>query len=597
MRSVVVRAMSVMLVAVCGLEFPASAHAGADVATFHGQSPARLLDTRSGAPTVDGGFAGNGVIVGSASATVTVIGRGGVPSSGVGAVALNITVINPSSAGFVTVHPSGVSRPNASNVNFIAAQTVANMVVVSPGSDGQVVVFNGSDGRIDMAIDVLGWFPAGASFTGLTPARVLDTRGGAPTIDGLFGGIGALAAGTELNLPLFGRGGMPLGAVGAVALNVTVTDPGAPGYLTVFPTASTLPATSNINFSARQTVANMVIVPVGADGQVSIFNSSTASTGVIVDVLGWFPTGAEFAGLTPARLMDSRRTSQTADGRFGGGGPIHQAATFNLAVTGRGNVPASNVGAVALNVTVTNPTAAGYLTVFPQGALRPVASNLNFKAGQTIANMVIVPVGNSGQVSIFNSAGDSNIIVDVVGWFANPTIPATHYGTDLVLRPNGIGTAVFGDPAATTIEMLTGALGTPTSDVSKTSVSGTPAYWRYVCFADGPCVTIEGNSAATAVFKGWSASGSGERVLDTNGLGVGSRGSDFPGSITSTGLVFPGPAQCFPALLGTAASGVFLELTFTGATPIAPPPIAPVPSEVIVERMTAGADRATAVCA
>jgi hypothetical protein len=83
-------------------------------------------------------------------------------------------------------------------------------------------------------------------------------------------------------------------------------------------------------------------------------------------------------------------------------------------------MPAANVGAVALNVTVTAPTTAGYLTVYPTGASRPTASNLNFSAGQTIANMVIVPIGADGRITIFNSQGNSDILVDVLGWFPRP---------------------------------------------------------------------------------------------------------------------------------------------------------------------------------
>lgn len=169
-----------------------------------------------------------------------------------------------------------------------------------------------------------------------------------------------------------------------------------------------------------------------ADGQVSIFNGSGGTVDVIADVLGWFPTGISSSGIPPARLMDSRVGQTTVDGQFGGGGPIRQATTYNLVIAGRGGVPTADLGAVALNVTVTNPTAGGFLTIYPQGAARPLASNVNFAVGQTIPNMVIVPVGGGGQISIFNSAGDSDVIVDVLGWFPNPTTPATTYGNDLV---------------------------------------------------------------------------------------------------------------------------------------------------------------------
>src|SRR4051794_36124566 len=146
--------------AVCGVSEVggiAPAHA-TDVATFHGLSPARLMDTRSGQPTIDGLSGGLGPIHSAASVNLTVVGRGGVPATGVGAVALNVTVTNPTIAGFLTVYPAGASRPTASNLNFIPAQTIPNMVLVSVGAGGQVAFYN-SAGSTDVIVDVLGWFP------------------------------------------------------------------------------------------------------------------------------------------------------------------------------------------------------------------------------------------------------------------------------------------------------------------------------------------------------------------------------------------------------------------------------------------------------
>ncbi|NMM35075.1 MAG: hypothetical protein HHJ13_13965, partial [Phycicoccus sp.] len=74
--------------------------------------------------------------------------------------------------------------------------------------------------------------------------------------------------------------------------------------------------------------------------------------------------------------------------------------------------------AVALNVTATNPTAASYLTVYPAGATRPTASNLNFVKAQTIANLVIARVGTGNKVTFYNAAGTVDIIADLAGYYA-----------------------------------------------------------------------------------------------------------------------------------------------------------------------------------
>ncbi|MEO6156611.1 MAG: hypothetical protein ABIQ39_03165, partial [Ilumatobacteraceae bacterium] len=172
------------------------------------------------------------------------------------------------------------------------------------GAGGQVSVF-ASSGSVDVVVDVLGWFPTGTGFNGLTPARLMDTRVDGTTIDGIAQRGGKVGGGTFTNLTVVGRGGVPVDGVGSVALNVTVTNPTVVGFVTVWPTGTTRPLASNLNFVAGQTVPNMVIVPVGAGGQVSVFASS-GSVDVVVDVLGWFPTGTGFNGLTPARLMDTR---------------------------------------------------------------------------------------------------------------------------------------------------------------------------------------------------------------------------------------------------------------------------------------------------
>ena len=162
---------------------------------------------------------------------------------------------------------------------------------------------------------------------------------------------------------------------------------------------------------------NLVVVPVGADGTVSLANVSGGSVHVIADVFGYFVSGAPkgvgtFGGVAPARVLDTR---------VGNGAPIAAVKASSLVrvkVTGRGGVPASGVSAVVLNVTVTKPEKAGYLTAHAGGTSRPAASNVNFLAGQTVPNLVVVPVGADGTVSLANVSGGSvHVVADVFGWF------------------------------------------------------------------------------------------------------------------------------------------------------------------------------------
>jgi hypothetical protein len=247
----------------------------------------------------------------------------------------------------------------------------------------------------------------------LTPARLMDTRPGQSTVDGQAAGTGAIGSGGIRHLTVAGRGGVP-GNASAVVLNVTATQPSTGGYFTVWPRGADQPLASNLNFTAGQTIPNLVVAKVGANGQVSFYNSQ-GSTHAIVDVLGYFAAGSDYGGLTPARLMDTRPGQLTVDGQAAGTGAIGSGGIRHLTVAGRGGVP-GNASAVVLNVTATQPSVGGYLTVWPRGADQPLASNLNFTAGQTIANLVVAKVGANGQVSFYNNSGSTHAIVDVLGY-------------------------------------------------------------------------------------------------------------------------------------------------------------------------------------
>jgi hypothetical protein len=330
-----------------------------------------------------------------------VSGQGGVPATGVSAVVMNVAVTGPTAPSYLTIFPAGQVMPVAANLNFVAGQTVSNLVTAKVGAGGQVSIFNAA-GSVHVIADVAGWYDAGNDATGsgfhaVTPARILDTRSTG----------GPLGAGATMNLQVSGQGGVPATGVSAVVMNVAVTGPTAPSYLTVFPAGQVMPVAANLNFVAGQTVSNLVTAKVGAGGQVSIFNAA-GSVHVIADVAGWYDaTGSKFHPLAPSRILDTRS----------GGGPVGAGATIDVQVAGQGGIPTTGVAAVVMNVAVTGATAPSYLTVFPAGLAMPLAANLNFLAGQTVSNLVTAKVGANGQVAIYNPAGTTDVIVDVAGWF------------------------------------------------------------------------------------------------------------------------------------------------------------------------------------
>ncbi len=374
-------------------------------------SPARLADTRPGQSTVDGFDAGAGALAAGATLQLPVSGRGGVAADAVG-VALNVTAVDGAAAGFVTVFPCGSPQPTASNLNFTVGSTTPNAVFAKVGAGGKVCLF--ASQSTQLVVDVAGYFPATTSYVPHNPARVLETRPGLTTIDGVGQGAGPNAAGGTEVVQISGRAGVPAGAT-AVVLNVTVTAPAVAGFATVFPCGSPKPTASNVNFATGATVANLVVAKLGVGGQVCIFTSQ--STQLVVDANGYFPALTGYLALNPARLLETRTGLSTIDGQFNGAGLQVGGSTVELQVTGRGGVPA-NAGTVVLNVTVTDPTAAGFVTVFPCGIPLPLASNLNDTAGATVANAVVVQVGTGGKVCIFTSTA-ANLIADVAGYYQN----------------------------------------------------------------------------------------------------------------------------------------------------------------------------------
>ncbi|MCA1684190.1 MAG: hypothetical protein LC708_03580, partial [Actinobacteria bacterium] len=369
-------------------------------------TPARILDTRdgTGAPAAR---------VGSGSTTLLqVTGRGGVPATGVTAVAMNVAVTNPSALSFLTLYPSGQPQPVAANLNFVAGQTVSNLVVAKVGGDGKVAIFNYA-GSTDVIADVAGWY--GPPSTGndgrlqpLNPTLILDSR------NGTGGGV-RLGPGQTFDMTVAGVGGVPATGAEAAVLNIEATNPDAQSFFTAYPTGEARPLAGNLNWVSGLTVSNRAIVKLGAGGKVTLYNFS-GNTDVVVDVNGWY-TDATVAGATgnygpvnPSRIVDTR------DGTGGISGPVVAGAPVDIQVAGQGGVPASGASAVILNVTVTQPSVASTLTLFPTGGAQPGPVDMNFAAGENRGHLVVVKLGAGGKVTVSNQFGSAHVVIDVAGW-------------------------------------------------------------------------------------------------------------------------------------------------------------------------------------
>ncbi len=305
-------------------------------------------------------------------------------------------------------------------------------------------------------------------FVPLAPRRLLDTRPGAPTFDGVAAGAGRVPPGGSLDVPVTGRG-VPAGA-SAVVLNVTAIDATGPGFVQVFPTGrGVVGASSNLNIEhPGQIIPNLVIAPLGDGGRLTIYTQG--GTHLAADALGYFEpsqatAGGRYQALSPSRLLDTRSGLGAAQP-----GPLAKGEVRTVRILGRGGVPAAGVSAVVLNVTSVASSTSGYVQVIPTGGPTPLggSSNLNVVPGQTIPNLVMVPVGSGGSVTVFDDAG-GHLLADVFGYFTDGTASSSAKGLFTPLSPARLlDTRVGSRPAAgsqTALQPL-GQQGIPFAGVS-----------------------------------------------------------------------------------------------------------------------------------
>ena len=371
-----------------------------DASQFTATQPTRLLDTRQGTKP------------GAGSTTeIQVAGVAGVPANAT-AVVLNTTGTEATANGFVTFYPTAGTRPDVSNPNLATDQTRANLVVVKLGDGGKVSAFTQSGTHL--VVDVMGYYapPTGTAgrYTALTPARLVDTRQSTKV-----GAQGTLA------VPVAGRGGVPATGAAAVVVNIAATEADGPGYFTAHATGTARPGTSNLNVERRNgTVSNLAVVPLGADGSISIFSQRGAH--LVVDVLGWYGDATARGGysglyvpVVPSRVVDTRAGTGAPQATLG------VASALDVTLAGVGGVPGNGAAAsVAVTVTAVDSLRDGYVSVYPFGRPASAAgetSSVNVDVpGLPTPNLVLATLGTGGRVTVFAQVG-GHLVIDTSGWF------------------------------------------------------------------------------------------------------------------------------------------------------------------------------------
>lgn len=353
---------------------------------YHPIAPVRVLDTR-----IDPGTKV------AAGATQRVAFPADLLPADVTAIAFNLTVTEPEKAGFLTAHVCGSARPSAASLNFSAGETTANLVESVIRDDQELCVFSMVDAHV--VIDMAGYHSESATelLTARAPQRLADTRL-----------TQRVPAGSILVVPVIGDGLAPADTEAAY-LDLAVTTPEGPGFLTVFPCGTERPWASTLNYADGDLASNSAIAKLGTDGTVCIYTLRT--TDIVVDLTGTFSTSGQgrFAGFVSGRMEDTRVATK-----------LEEYQTLELTVVGDGATPAGT-DAVALNIGVDQPERAGFLTVYPCGTERPWSSALDYRAGETVSNHVTATPNADGKICIYTMS-TTHLVVDIEGIYWAPPV-------------------------------------------------------------------------------------------------------------------------------------------------------------------------------
>ncbi len=370
--------------------------------------PCRAVDTRPQ-------YGGNGPIQGGTSQNFSISGSpacGTLPSAA--AYSMNVTVVPQGTLGYLTIWPTGQPQPLASTLNSVDGRVKADAAITQAGTSGQVSVY--VTNTTDVIIDVNGYFtppaPSTLAFYPLPPCRVADTRTG--TYPGL--GPPSLTHGMERDFPILNATGCNIPSTAAAySLNFTVVPPGPLGYLTVWPTGQSKPTVSTLNDVGGLVIANAAIVVAGTNSEVAVYPSD--NTDLVIDINGYFaaagPGGLSFYGLTPCRVLDTRKV--------GTGQPFGGTLTPPVDVLNAGCSALSTSQGYVFNATVVPMGSLGYLTLWPDGEMQPVVSTLNATDGSITNNMAIVPTNpmtTTGIIDAYAGNGITQLILDLSGYFA-----------------------------------------------------------------------------------------------------------------------------------------------------------------------------------
>ncbi|MEY9840192.1 beta strand repeat-containing protein [Streptacidiphilus sp. EB103A] len=397
-------------------------------------TPTRILDTRSSTALAytSGITAGTSTVTGGTVVPVKIAGDTVTPStsgspttipSTVTAVAIAVTATHQTAEGYVTTYADGTQRPLTSSTNFASGVTATGYQIVPVGNDGKIdlYAYTASTGTMALIVDVTGYFTSDATLTGdqtytplTTATRALDTRSSYANTS--LTATGTVAANTSFTLKITSLDGVPSTAT-AVAVNLTTTGETGTGYLSAYATGATPSADTSLTYNTGTSLASMAAdTPIGTGGTITIYNGSSA-TAVIVDIAGYYTTGTTgqtYHAVNPTRLVDTR----TGAGTGTTAAAITTGGAFTVSTSDTQQITYTTTPTLVTMLTVADTATAGYITAYPTGTTAPATSNVDFSAGDDIADLALTPTDSSSQITVVNhSTGAINLVIDSSGYF------------------------------------------------------------------------------------------------------------------------------------------------------------------------------------
>ncbi|HEV3356003.1 MAG TPA: PKD domain-containing protein [Pseudonocardiaceae bacterium] len=329
-------------------------------------------------------------------------------------------------------------------------------------------------------------------------ATITDANGATATVKALFTPVGTdytpygpiqltstkVPAGAFARVRVGGNSGVPLG-ITAAALNLTVHNAAAAGQLVVYPDFSRRPATANLTFAPGSAVSGLAITTVAQNGFVDVYNGSAGVIDLTADLAGFFQTSLANGHTT---LIQAR----LRDGTISGG----NTAAVPIAGADQGALPSTGIAAVVVNVTAINPSANGFITAYADGSAQPTDESLDYSAGRTTSNTMIVPVGADGGIVLYTSQ-TTELAVDVAGYFS-PNSQETY----VPVAPVREGTTQLA-PTTTTDAPIADGIANPsewtTTLVLTTTVTGTTGAGSLSIYRP------DGSGAIPSATESWAA--------------------------------------------------------------------------------------------